>query len=41
MAFVREISSQMQNDVIIQRLILSDIYVLADRLIVEQRMKGG
>lgn len=37
MAFVREISSQMQNDVIIQRLILSDIYVLADRLIVEER----
>ena len=37
MAFVRENSSQMQDDVIIQRLSLSAIFVLADRLSVEER----
>lgn len=37
MVFVMEISSQVQNDVIVRRLILSDISVLADRLSVEER----
>lgn len=36
-AFVREKSSLMQDDVIIQRLILSAIYALADRLSREER----
>ena len=41
MVFVMEISSQVQNDVIVQRLILSDIYILADRLSVEEEAWKG
>lgn len=41
MVFVMEISSQVQNDVIVRRLVLSDIYILADRLSVEEEAWKG